>query len=150
MTRRLERPLVPRELRFRTQVHTRWVDEDNQGVLNNAVYLTLLEEARHAYFGELGLMDGAHFPFVLAQCNAWFVRPGRGGVDALVELSTVQIGTSSFVQAYRVGAVSPDGAFETWLEAEALLVGWDNRTRAKAALSAHFVERLRAFEAHGA
>jgi acyl-CoA thioester hydrolase len=149
VTRRLERPLVPQELRFRTLVHTRWVDEDNQGVLNNAVYLTLLEEARHAYFGSLGLMDGAHFPFVLAQCNAWFVRPGRGGVDATVELATVQIGTSSFVQVYRVGERRGDASSETWLEAEALLVGWDNRTRTKAALTASFVERVRAFEAHG-
>jgi len=99
-------------------------------------------------------MDGTHFPFVLAQCNAWFVRPGRGGIDVAVELATVQIGTSSFVQACRVGEVrgaAPAGApLETWLEAEALLVGWDNRARAKAALSTHFVERVRAFEAQRA
>ena len=33
---------------------TRWCDEDNQNVLNNAVYMTLLEEARVAYFLQLG------------------------------------------------------------------------------------------------
>jgi len=32
-------------IRFRARCRTRWSDEDSQGVLNNAVYLTLLEEA---------------------------------------------------------------------------------------------------------
>jgi len=145
VTRRLERPAVPAALRFRTLLRTRWVDEDNQGVLNNAVYSTLLEEARLAYFGQLGLMDGAHFPFVLAQANLVFLRPGRGGVDVAVGLSTVTIGESSFVQVYRVG--EPGGA--TWLEAEALLVGWDTARRAKAPLTERFRERVRAFEAGG-
>jgi len=97
-------PQVPDSsaMRFRARVHTRWSDEDNQDVLNNAVYMTLMEEARHAYFSSLGLLDGNRFPFLLAQCNVRFVAPGRGGVDLLVETATVHLGTSSFLQAYRM------------------------------------------------
>lgn len=149
MSQRLSRPDVPPSdrLRFRARLRTRWVDEDNQGVLNNAVQLTLLEEARHAYFCELDLMDGAHFPFVLAQCNLWFVAPGRGGADVIVELATAHLGTTSLRQVYRVCAANDDGSpGAIWLEAEALLVGWDNATRSKKALDATFVERVRAFE----
>ena len=59
-------PQVPdsSRVRFRCRARTRWSDEDNQNVLNNAVYMTLLEEARHAYFGKLGLLEGWHFPFL--------------------------------------------------------------------------------------
>ena len=36
-------PQVPESsrIRFRTRSHTRWSDEDNQNVVNNAVYMTL-------------------------------------------------------------------------------------------------------------
>jgi len=77
----MHEPQVPpsAEMRFVARVRSRWSDEDNQGVLNNAVYLTLFEEARHAYFGRLGLLEGNRFPFLLAQSNVRFLRPGRDG-----------------------------------------------------------------------
>ncbi|MEO0651193.1 MAG: acyl-CoA thioesterase, partial [Planctomycetota bacterium] len=117
----------PATFRFLTHLVTRWVDEDNQAVLNNAVYLTLLEEARLRYFGGLELMEGARFPFVLAQCNLRFLRPGSGGTEVAVAVRTTHVGRSSLVQAYRLG---PSGE-GPWAEAEALLVGWDNAARSK-------------------
>ena len=55
--------------RHRVTLPTRWSDEDNQKVLNNAIYLTLFEEARTDYFGPntLNLLDPntLTFPFVL-------------------------------------------------------------------------------------
>jgi acyl-CoA thioesterase FadM len=107
------------------ELATRWSDEDLQGVLNNAVVPTLLEEARLAWCRRHGLMDGASFPFVLLQTNVRFVAPGRGGEAVRVELWNVSVGERSLRQAYRVRA--SDG--EVWCEAEALLVGWDGATR---------------------
>ena len=141
----METPLVPasRSIRFRVTLHTRWSDEDNQNVLNNAVYLTLFEEARHRYFGDLDLLEGAHFPFVLAQTNVAFLSPGRGGVDVVVAVVTTAIGNSSFTQSYRV----VDAAAGTVLcEAEARLVAWDNARRAKSTVAPAFRERVAAFE----
>ena len=132
----MESPHVPptEELRSRYRVRTRWSDEDNQKVLNNAVYLTLFEEARHAYFSELGLLDENQFSFVLAQTNVRFLRPGVGGTDVVVAMATTHVGTSSFRQSYRVG---PEGG-DAWAEAEALLVAWDNARREKRAMDAGF------------
>ena len=66
-------------MRFTARVRTRWSDEDNQGVLNNAVYLSLLEEARYQYCDHLGLIEpGNHFSFVLARTDIVFLAPGRG------------------------------------------------------------------------
>lgn len=78
--RRMELPQVPPDasLPFACELFTRWSDEDNQGVLNNAIYLTLFEEGRHRYFLGLGLLDSAQFPFLLAQTHLKFLAPGRG------------------------------------------------------------------------
>lgn len=142
----MEPVIVPEDhtLSTRVELTTRWSDEDNQGVLNNAVYLTLLEEARLVYFRALGLLEpSGAFPFVLAQCQVRFVAPGRGGQGVVVHLGTVHLGTTSFEQVYRVRSVA-DGAI--WCEARALLVAWDNRARAKRPLSAEFRAAVRAHE----
>ena len=141
----MQDPEVPPSaaLRFRARLHTRWSDEDNQGVLNNAVVLTLLEEARHAYFGQLGLLESNKFPFLLARCNVRFVAPGRGGVDVEVELATVHLGTSSFRQVYRVRSFA---AAALWAEAEALLVCYDPQSRRSAAMAPAFRAAIAAFE----
>ncbi len=141
----MEAPHVPESsaMTFRVRLATRWSDEDVQGVVNNAVYLTLFEEARHRFFGGLGILERNEFPFLLAQTNVRFVAPGRGGVEVDVELATTHIGTTSLVQAYRVREAS-SGAI--WAEAEALLVGWNGARRAKTPWSSAFraaIERTR-------
>ena len=133
----------PSRIRFRTRARTRWSDEDNQAVLNNAVYLTLLEEARHAYFQKLGLLEGRRFPFLLAQTNVRFLRPGQGGREVEIEVATVHLGTSSFQQAYRVRAAPGGGV---WCEAEAVLVMYDPATGASRPMPAEFRRVLGEFE----
>ncbi len=138
-------PKVPpsESIRFRCRAHTRWSDEDNQGVLNNAVYLTLFEEARHAWATKLGLLDANHFPFLLAQASVRYVSPGRGGAEVEIELATTRIGTSSFEQAYRVRDVASG---ELWAEAEALLVFYDASTGASRPMTSQFRGAIAAFD----
>lgn len=140
----MQPPDVPpsESMRFRAHLRTRWSDDDLQGVLNNAVYPTLLEEARLAYGRELGLMDGRAFPFLLLQSNVRFVAPGRGGAEVVVELCTTHLGTRSFTQAYRVRG--PEG--EVWCEAEAVLVAYDPASGASAPLADGFRARIARFE----
>ena len=131
------------ELGSRVQLRTRWVDEDNQGVLNNAVYLTLMEEARFAYFSKLGQLSDNQFPFVLAQVETRFVAPGRGGADVMVELATTHLGRSSFQQEYRIRDADSG---DVWCEARALLVLWDNESRAKMEMPSAFREAIAGLE----
>jgi acyl-CoA thioesterase FadM len=141
----METPHVPpsSQLRFRVTLHTRWSDEDNQAVLNNAVYLTLFEETRFRYFSDLGLLEENRFPFVLAQTNVLFMRPGRGGVDVIVEAGTTHMGTSSFTQAYRViDARTRD----VWCEGEARLVAWDPIGRKRGTMTDDFRRKVLAFD----
>ena len=122
-------------------LRTRWSDEDRQGVLNNAASLTLCEEARLLWCRHNALLEGADFPFVLAQANTRWISPGAGGVEVLVELSTLEFGATSFTQCYRIrDAVGG----RVLVECEARLVAWDSRARGKAPLSARLRAALQA------
>ncbi|MEW6074001.1 MAG: thioesterase family protein [Planctomycetota bacterium] len=141
----MQPPSVPpsRDLRFRVRLRTRWSDEDNHAVLNNAVHSTLLEEARYAYFSNLGLVAENRFPFLLLQTNIRFLAPGRGGCEAVVEMGTTHLGRKSFTQAYRI--LAGEGG-EVWCEAEAVLVAWDGATGRSAPMSEEFRRRVEEFE----
>ncbi|MBM3990796.1 MAG: acyl-CoA thioesterase [Planctomycetes bacterium] len=133
----------PSRIRFRCKARTRWSDEDNQNVLNNAVYLTLLEEGRHAYFQRLGLLEQNHFPFVLGSCNLRFASPGRGGVEVEIEVVTTRLGQSSFEQAYRVRETASG---RVWCEAQAVLVTYDARSGRSSPMTSAFRSALAEFE----
>jgi acyl-CoA thioester hydrolase len=90
--------------RFAAEVPLRWVDVDSAGVINNAVYLNLMEQARYLYFTQLGLLDDHVAPFVLAEAQLKFLRPGRLGMKVEVAARVRQLGTSSFHMDYEVRA----------------------------------------------
>ncbi len=142
----MEAPNVPSadQIRFRARSRTRWSDEDNQGVLNNAVYLTLLEEARHQYCLHLGLIGVQNqFTFVLGQTNLRHLNPGHGPADVEIQIATVYLGARSFRQVYRVG---PAGGNEVWAEAEAVMVIWDSENGGSAGMPDFFRTKIADFE----
>ena len=106
--------------------HTRWADEDKVAVLNNAVFLNLLEEGRFQYFKHLGLLEKPiGFGFLLGQTNIRFLSPGHGPATVTIEITTTRIGNKSFDQAYRL--LGPRGT--VWAEAQTILVWWDAKSR---------------------
>jgi acyl-CoA thioester hydrolase len=133
----MNHPEVPpsEKMRFTARSRTRWSDEDNQKVLNNAVHQTLLEEARLAYFDALGLVEENQFPFLLAQTHLRFLRPGHGGVDVEIEVATVRLGQASIEQAYRIRSAKTR---EIWVEARATLVTYDPATGKSRPMSERF------------
>lgn len=142
----MQAPNVPPadEIRFRAHSRTRWSDEDNQGVLNNAIYLTLLEEARHQYCLHLGLIGVQNqFTFVLGQTNLRHLAPGHGPADVEIQIKTVHLGVRSFHQAYRIG---PPGGHEIWAEAEAVMVIWDSENGGSAGMPDFFRDKIAEFE----
>ena len=88
--------------RFAAEVPLRWVDVDSAGVVNNATYLSLMEQARFLYFQHLGLMVDHAIPFVLAEANVKFQRPGRLGMRCEVAARVGKLGTSSFHMDFEV------------------------------------------------
>ena len=138
----MQPPKIPEHLATHLTLSTRWSDEDNQHVLNNAVYMTLFEEARHRYFSGLGLLRDGRFPFLLLQTLVRFVHPGRGDQDVRVEIGTTHLGRSSIQQAYRV--MDTDGTL--WCEGEALLVVVDAESGKSKPMDAQFRQAVEAHE----
>jgi len=66
--------------RFVADVPLRWSDFDSAGVVNNSIYLTLMEQARFLYFQHLGFLSDHKVPFVLAEATVKFLRPGHLGM----------------------------------------------------------------------
>jgi len=132
------------QIRFQAKCRTRWSDEDNQGVLNNAVYLTLLEEARYQYFHHLGQIGiHGHFSFVLGQTNIRYLAPGCGPADVMIDITTIRLGTRSFRQAYRVRNAADN---TTWAEAVAEMVIWNSKAQSSAAMPDNFRAAIADFE----
>lgn len=88
--------------RFVVDVPLRWVDVDSEGVVNNAVYLSLVEHARFLYFEELGLLQQHRVEFLLAEATVRFKNPGRLGMRTEVAVRTTELGTTSFRMEYEV------------------------------------------------
>ena len=93
---------------FRTPVSLRWSDLDAFNHVNNARYLTFLEQARIEWFETLGepWMDDHSAP-VVASATLNFKRPIEYPADVAVELFTEKLGNSSVVIGHRI--VAADG-----------------------------------------
>jgi acyl-CoA thioester hydrolase len=113
--------------RFHCQQVVRWKDIDSWGVLNNAVYLTLLEQARYEYCRELGILVDGQIRFVLAEVRVRFAAPGRMGSTLDVAARTTGMRRSSFTMTYEVR-----DAGHLLVEAEAVLVWVDEELRPEA------------------
>lgn len=87
---------LPIPFRFMVPTPLRWVDVDSEGVVNNVVYLSLMEQARYAYFEQLGVLRDGNIPFVLAETRASYLRPGRLGMDVATRARVIRLGRSSF------------------------------------------------------
>ena len=93
---------------FRIPVPLRWSDLDAFNHVNNARYLTFLEQARIEWFETIGeawvTEDSAP---VVASATLNFKRPIEYPASVFVELFTEKLGTSSVVIGHRI--VAADG-----------------------------------------
>ncbi|HLM94141.1 MAG TPA: thioesterase family protein [Gaiellaceae bacterium] len=107
------------------QIEIRWRDQDAYGHVNNAVYLTYLEEVRDEWL-ERALGDsGDAWGYVTARVAIDFRRELTQDDDAIVaRLWLTRIGTSSVTTREQIVTVGGELA----AEAEAVLVARDTET----------------------
>ena len=104
--------------RFYHPIEVRYGDLDPQGHLNNATYLTYMEQARIAYVRHLGLWQGGSFldiGVILAEVRVTFKAPINWGQPIRVGVHTQRLGNKSFDVLYafedtQTGKVHADGA----------------------------------------
>jgi len=127
--------------RFWSEQKVRWKDIDAGLVLNNAVYLTLVEQARFEYFHQLDLLAGEQFPFLLGETTLRFEKPGRAGMTLKVGARVSRLGGKSFDMEYEVRHQD-----EILVKARATLVYVEPGTLKSAEIPNHFRRRISMFE----
>ena len=94
-----------RAFRFYHPIEVRYGDLDPQGHLNNAKYLTYMEQARIAYVQHLGLWTGGSFldiGIILAEARLTFKAPIRWGQPIQVGVRVDRLGNKSFDLLYTI------------------------------------------------
>lgn len=130
---------------FRTTIPLRFRDLDCMAHVNNAVYATLLEQARtDCYLALTGRTDPTHrsegLDFVVARAEIDYLAPMRHGDALEVEVRPVQLGRSSFTLAYE--GRRRDGVLAT--RGRTVCVAYDFTTEQKKPVPPAVAERLRA------
>jgi acyl-CoA thioester hydrolase len=91
--------------RFYHPVEVRYGDLDPQGHVNNARYLTYMEQARVEYIRHLGLWDGKSFVnigFILADAQITFRQPIFFEQPVRVGVRVSSLGNKSIKMEYRL------------------------------------------------
>ena len=111
---------------FTHRLDVRFRDCDPMGHVNNAVYLTYLEQTRLAHWRSLWGFGTAQAPegmpgVILARVECDYKRPTRYGDALEVRLTVAEIGRSSFRYEYEI----VDEAGKTVLTAKTVQVMYD-------------------------
>ncbi len=93
------------DFRFYHPIEVRYGDLDPQGHVNNARYLTYMEQARVEYIRCLGLWDGKSFTnigIILADAQVSFRQPILFGQELRVGVRISHLGNKSMKMEYRL------------------------------------------------
>ncbi len=115
--------------RFSYPTTVRYGDLDPQWHVNNARFLTFSEQARIAYFIELGLFDGKSFfdlPLIVGDVHCRYLAQIDPGATVIVTLGVISVGNKSLVIGSRIS--SQDGSV-VHAELETTLVAYDYRIK---------------------
>jgi len=91
--------------RFYHPIEVRYGDLDPQGHVNNAKYLTYMEQARIAYIRHLSLWEGGSFlkiGIILADARVTFLAPILFGQDVRVGVRVTRLGNKSMTMEYEI------------------------------------------------
>ena len=93
------------EFRYYYSIEVRYGDLDPQGHVNNAKFLTYLEQARIGYISQLGLWNGGSFldvGIILADAHLVFRAPILFGQKVQVGVHVSRLGNKSMDMEYRL------------------------------------------------
>ncbi len=125
---------------FEHQVSVRWRDTDALGHVNNAVYLTYLEEARDAFY--LGALGDPVYVVVRLEID-FRAEVRHADRTVRVGIAVERLGTSSLTTRETLRTA----AGEVAAEARVVTVRWDHETRASIPFSDDQRGRLAGFGA---
>jgi acyl-CoA thioester hydrolase len=127
--------------RFSTPITVRWGDCDAAGHVNNATYLTYLEEARIAYWRAV-LADVPFGGLIIARVEIDYRAQAFTGDALQVRAAVTELGTTSFWVDYEI--VRADGALVA--RARSAQLFFDYATQKPTPMPADFRRLVTAYE----
>jgi acyl-CoA thioester hydrolase len=118
------------EFRFFYPVQIRYADLDAQWHVNNARFLTILEQARLSYIRQLGLWDGKSFldlGLIVADVHIAYKAPIELEEEVQVALRVDRIGNKSMTMINEIRNAK-DGSLKA--QAEVVMVTYDFHSKA--------------------
>ena len=106
-------------------VQIRYSDLDPQWHVNNARYLTFLEQTRLQYLVDLGLFDGEHYfdlGWIVADIHIAYLAPIRFAEEIRVGMRTTHLGNKSMKINY---CIDNPATGEMKARAEVVMVAYD-------------------------
>lgn len=116
------------EFKFYHPIEVRYGDLDPQGHVNNAAYMTYLEQSRIQYFQHLGLWAGGSFMdlgIILAEAKITYRAPVYFGQAVRVGARVTYIGNKSLEMIHRL---EDSQSGKELAHASSVLVTFDYRT----------------------
>jgi acyl-CoA thioester hydrolase len=110
-------------------IEVRYGDLDPQGHLNNAKYLTFMEQARIQYIKQLDLWDGSSFleiGIILADVRVTFLTPIEYSHQVQVGVRVTRLGNKSLEMVYNLENAQTGQEFAT---GSSVLVAYDYRAQ---------------------
>jgi acyl-CoA thioester hydrolase len=134
------------KFRFFYPVQVRYADLDAQWHVNNAHFLTILEQARLSYIRQLGLWDGKSFldlGVIIADIHIAYKAPIALEDDIQVAIRVSHIGNKSITMENEI-LDTKDGSLKA--QAEIVLVNYDFRSKTTIPVPESWRKKIMEFE----
>ncbi|MBM3145564.1 MAG: hypothetical protein FJ010_11460 [Chloroflexi bacterium] len=134
------------QFRFYHPITVRYGDLDPQGHVNNARYLTFMEQARVSYVKHLGLWDGGSFfdfGVIMADAHVTFRAPILWGQPIRVGMRIARLGTKSLDSFYLIEDAETG---QVLAEGSSVLVAYDYHTSSTIPIPDEWREIIEAYE----
>lgn len=131
---------------FHYPIDVRYGDLDSQGHVNNARYLTYIEQARVAYLVELGLFDGRHFdqmPVIVADIHISYLTQIEFNQTVDTKVRVTRIGNKSITFEEVITNLAGDIVFA---RAEVIVVAYDYLEKKSIPVPVEWRKRISDFE----
>lgn len=134
------------EFHYQCPIQLRYADLDAQQHVNNASYLSFLEQARVAYMLDLGLWSGNSFQdlgLIVGDIHIRYIAPVELHHKIRVDICTTRIGNKSLTFAYQIVNTENNMVMAT---AESIMVAYNYRMQSSVPVSWEWREKIGAFE----
>jgi acyl-CoA thioester hydrolase len=134
------------DFHFYHLIEVRYGDLDPQGHVNNAKFLTYMEQGRIFYLKQLKLWEGGSFldiGVILADVQLTFHKAIQFGDPIRVGVRISRLGNKSMTSEYRIEDARDESEFAT---GTSVMVAYDYRTRRSVPIPEQWCKVIREFE----